>query len=314
MKAGETVSPNTVPDQRRRIATDISVVIPTVGRQMLRQCLASIAAGQLLPHSIVVVDQSSNEAIRGWLDTLAELGVEARYQPSSQTGRAAGVNRGVESVTSEYVAITDDDCQVAPDWLLNLRKHLETNPGAVITGRVESGGEQTVGIVVTSMEEVHYRRPRLKFDSLCGGNMATSRSVFRRVGLLDEDAALACSEDGEWAYRALRNGVSIVYVPDAIITHHGWRNRDKRVEQYRAYALSHGAFYGKYLRRADWFIALRAVVHYLRALRRLLKGILSGSVEEVRIARAYLVWLIPGAIKGFRSRAGLITGRSGNAC
>jgi GT2 family glycosyltransferase len=279
---------------------------------MLRQCLDSIASGQLLPHSIIVVDQSSNAEIRDWMEPLTRLGVKVRHLLSSQTGRAAGVNRGIEAVGTKYFAITDDDCQVAPDWLLNMQKYLEDNPGSVITGRVEAGCEQPVGIVVTSMQPARYERPRLKYDSLCGGNMATSLTVIRRVGLLDEDAALRCSEDGEWAYRALRAGTPIIYAPDVVISHYGWRDTDEREEQYRVYATSHGAFYGKYLRRGDLFIAMRAMVHYLRALRRFIRGALMRNTEEVLIARAYLVWLIPGAITGFRSRAGLVTARPGN--
>ena len=162
------------------------------------------------------------------------------------------------------------------------------------------------------MQPARYEKPRLKFDSLCGGNMATSLAAIGKAGLLDEDAALRCSEDGEWAYRALRAGIPIVYAPDVVVRHYGWRDTGERGEQYRTYARSHGAFYGKYLRRGDGFIALRAVAHYLRALRRLLRGIAAGNAEDARIARAYLTWLIPGAVAGFRSKAGIVTARQNN--
>jgi GT2 family glycosyltransferase len=296
-----------------RKSGDISIIIPTLGRAMIRNCLESIAQGGLLPHSIVVVDQSSSKEVQNSLEPLAKLGVEVKYVPSSQTGRAAGVNRGIEAVTTEYFAITDDDCQVAPDWLRNMWAHLEDEKGGVITGRVEAGGDDPVGIVVKSMRPARYERPRLKFDSLCGGNMATSKSVMRQVGLLDEDKALCCSEDGEWAYRALQAGIPIVYAPDAVVSHYGWRDMGERKVQYRLYARSHGAFYGKYLRRGDWFIALRVILHHLRALRRLVRGMLKGDTEEVRIAWAYLVWLIPGVITGFRSQTGVVTGGAVNA-
>ncbi len=301
------------PGESGRISGDISVVIPTLGRSLLVQCLESIAAGQLLPHSIIVVDQSSSDTVRSWLDPLARLGVTAVYVPSSQTGRSAGVNRGIEQVTTTYFAVTDDDCRVAPDWLFRMRAQLDANPGAMITGRVEAGGDDEVGIVVTSMKPARYTHPRLKYDALCGGNMAVSRDVVSRVGSLDEDPALRCSEDGEWAYRALRGGTPIVYAPDVVIHHYGWRDRAERQAQYRLYARSHGAFYGKYLHQGDWFIALRAATHHLRALRRLARAIMKGNSEEVRIARAYLVWLIPGIIAGLRSRSGVVTGNASNA-
>ena len=41
-----------------RVAADVTVVIPTVGRPLLRQCLGSIAAADPRPAEVIVVDQS----------------------------------------------------------------------------------------------------------------------------------------------------------------------------------------------------------------------------------------------------------------
>jgi GT2 family glycosyltransferase len=189
--------------------------------------------------------------------------------------------------------------------------NLEADPDLVVTGRVEAAGEKDVPITVTSMAPAIYDHPRLKFDSLCGGNMGTALKVMERVGLLDEDERLRHSEDGEWAYRALRTGVSIKYAPDVVVYHYGWRNSRERQEQYRAYAKSHGAFFGKYVRAGDWFIGLRAVVHYLRELRRYLRGLVTGNREETRMAWAYLRWLLPGMLAGLRVKAARPARRAG---
>ncbi len=291
---------------------DISVVIPTVGRAILKKCLRSIAAGNELPRKVIVVDQSSNPEIREWLKDLEGLGVETKHVPSAQTGRASAVNRGIERTDTEFLAITDDDCLVARDWLRNMRMHLKASPIAVITGRVEATGDEKVPIVVTSMSPATFYRPRIKFDTLCGGNMGVALAVTKQVGLLDEDAVLRCSEDGEWAYRALRSGVPIQYAPDVVIYHYGWRNSQERQHQYRQYGLSHGGFYGKYLRQGDWFIGLRVIVHYLRELRRFLRGVVRRNLEETRMAWACLRWLGPGILAGFRSRIAPIVPRAKN--
>ncbi len=288
-------------DRGRVVRRDIAVVIPTVGRKILRRSLGAIAAGDELPGKVIVVDQSSNPAIRGWLEELETLGVETSHLPSSETGRASAVNRGIERAGTEFLAITDDDCFVAQDWLRNMYAHLQANPGAVVTGRVEAAGDEEVPLVVTSMSPATYNRPRLKFDSLSGGNMGVALAVMTRVGLLDEDAALRCAEDGEWAYRALRAGVPIRFAPDVLVHHHGWRDSGERAQQYRQYARSCGGFFGKYLRRGDWFIGLRAIVHYLRELRRLVRATVSRNGEELRMSWACLRWLVPGMIAGFRS-------------
>jgi GT2 family glycosyltransferase len=125
-------------------------------------------------------------------------------------------------------------------------------------------------------------------------------SVIERIGRFDEDPRLRTAEDGEWSYRALRDDVPIIYAPDIVVRHFGWREEDERLVQYRDYARSQGGFYGKYLRKGDWFIAFRAVVHHLRALRRWLRGVASGDRELVLYSSAYLTGLLPGIVAGMR--------------
>jgi GT2 family glycosyltransferase len=119
--------------------------------------------------------------------------------------------------------------------------------------------------------------------------------------LFEEDPVMATAEDAEFAYRALRKGVTIRYEPDAVVAHFGWRDTKKRVEQYRDYALSHGGFYGKYLRRGDLFILARAAAHFGRALRRWMRGYVKGDAELTMLGKAYYSNLLPGILAGMRS-------------
>jgi GT2 family glycosyltransferase len=285
------------------ILTDISIVIPTLGRPILRSCLASIAAGDSWPDRVVVVDQSSSDAVAGYLAELEEQGIGTLYLASSQRGRSAGVNRGLERLETRFVAVTDDDCFVNSDWLRRMRQRLSENPEAIVSGRVEAAGDETAVAVVTDRKPAVYRRPRLKFDAMSGGNMGTSREVLDRVGYFDEDPRLRLAEDCDWSYRGLRAGVPILYAPEVCLQHYGWRDSEQRSDQYRAYARSHGGFYGKYLRRGDWFIALRAALHFGRAFRRWLRGVLTRDRERIANGRAYLTGLPLGIIAGLRRKS-----------
>jgi GT2 family glycosyltransferase len=126
--------------------------------------------------------------------------------------------------------------------------------------------------------------------------------VIERIGMFDEDPRLRTAEDCEWSYRALRSGVTVIYAPDVAVRHYGWRDERGRTAQYRSYGRSHGGFYGKYLRRGDWFIALRVVIHLLRALRRWLRGTIGGNRELALLGRAYVTGLVPGIISGWRKK------------
>jgi GT2 family glycosyltransferase len=131
--------------------------------------------------------------------------------------------------------------------------------------------------------------------------MALDRDLVLRLGGLDEDQCLRTAEDGEFAYRALRAGVPIMYCPEIVVTHLDWRDDQQRADQYEGYARSQGGFYGKYLRRGDLFIALRAGLHLTRAVRRWALGTLRGRHEAARIGRAYATGLIPGIRAGWQS-------------
>jgi GT2 family glycosyltransferase len=282
---------------------DLSVVIPTLGRPILEESLRAIEAGEKKPARIIVVDQGRSSEVARWLAELSERGIATEYVPSNERGRALGVNRGIERVTTPFVAITDDDCFADPGWLARMIETLRAHPNCALTGRVEATGEEVVASVVTDDAPRVTTRPSLKFDPLSGGNMGTSLEVFRRVGLLDEDPAMRCAEDGEWAYRALRAGVALRYAPDVVVSHVGWRGYDERLEQYRSYARSQGGFYGKYIARRDPFIAMRLIAHEIRALRRWLRGVAKGDEEQAMIGREYATGLLPGVWAGIRSSA-----------
>jgi GT2 family glycosyltransferase len=135
---------------------------------------------------------------------------------------------------------------------------------------------------------------------MCGGNMGVALATIQRIGLLDEDPCLRTAEDGEYAYRALRAGIAIVYAPDVTVRHFGWRDSTARATQYRDYARSHAGFFGKYLRRGDWFIALRMIIHVIRALRRWLRGVFTADRDLALNGRAYIMELLPGLVDGWQ--------------
>ena len=286
----------------RPIAENLTLVIPTLGRPILVECLNALLAGSMWPAAIVVVDQGSSAQISGWLASLQQLGIDARYEQCSGRGRALGLNIGLRLVATPFAVITDDDCVPDVQWIENYAKHLAARPRTVFTGQVAAGGAERILNTATADSPSISCRPRLAFDSLSGGNCGMAIDILRQVGLFDEDPCTRYAEDGEWAYRALRAGVPIAYAPDLVVFHLGWRGLDERLHQYRGYARSHAAFFGKHLRRGDMFMLLRTGVHLVRSVRRWLRGTIHRDAELAANGRSYALQLLPGIIAGMKSR------------
>jgi hypothetical protein len=70
---------------------------------------------------------------------------------------------------------------------------------------------------------------------------------------------------------------------------------------YRRYARGQGAFYGKYLRRGDMFIARRAARDIARCGWLALRGVFSRNQELRAMAYGEVTGLVPGLLAGLRN-------------
>src|SRR5213080_1522991 len=95
------------------VARDLTVVIPTLGRPLVRGCLQSIAAGDTWPARLIVVDQGRSSRVASSIALLRQSGLNAEHDAASGIGIASGTNRGIAQSVTTYVAVTHDDCRVA---------------------------------------------------------------------------------------------------------------------------------------------------------------------------------------------------------
>jgi hypothetical protein len=132
---------------------------------------------------------------------------------AAPNGISSATNLGLRQVRTTFAAVTHDDCRVRTDWLHRVAMRLPDIGEAILTGRVEPEGDGIVLTFKTADEPATYRSPLIAGDVLFPPNMAFAVRLLERIGWLDEHPSLATAtgEDSEWAHRALRAGVSIVY-------------------------------------------------------------------------------------------------------
>jgi O-antigen biosynthesis protein len=293
-----------------RLVDDVSVVIPTLGRPLLRGCLESIAAGTAWPKELIVVDQGTDPSVDGWVDELRGRGLALHHLRSPQKGIAAATNRGFERVRTTFVATTHDDCRVRTDWLERMAVRVREIDDAILTGRVEPEGKGHVLTVTIAPRPAIYRRPMLDRDVLFPSNMAFPVRLLDRIGYLDEHPSLwLAGEDNEWAYRALRTGVPIVYEPEAVVGHLARHTKSDLTSLYRRYARGQGSFYGKHLRLGDPFIARRALRDVIRAPWLLIRGLATRNPDLVAMGVGEVTGLLPGLLSGLGNAGHAATGQ-----
>jgi GT2 family glycosyltransferase len=289
-----------------KIVRDLTVVIPTLGRPFLKGCLESIAANRMHPLRVLVVNQGEEEPVQAWIDEITPVGLDIQQVVLGVRGIAAATNEGLRRVDTRYVATTHDDCLVADDWVESLARILPEIGEAVLTGRVDPGGDGLVLTTVTSNQRKVYTHPLIDGDVLFPPNMALAVDVFEDVGPYDEHSSLRLAgEDSEWAHRALRAGFPIVYEPQVVVTHLAWQESSELVKIYRRYARGQGAFYAKHLLRGDFFVFRRALRDLARAPYLLTRGLVTNNRDLIAMGAGEVLGLPVGIVAGMRGRVSL---------
>ncbi|SFF59168.1 Glycosyl transferase family 2 [Actinacidiphila alni] len=184
-----------------------AVVIPTIGRPCLADCLRALAASEGPgPAEIVVVDDRRDATAGLPLEAAGDLRPRLRVAGSGGRGPAAARNTGLRAVTAPWVVFLDDDVRVLPDW----RRRLA---GDLLAADARTGGVQ--GVLQVPLPPG--RRPTdwergtagLEAASWATADMAYRASALTAVDGFDERFPRAFREDADLALRVLDAGWSL---------------------------------------------------------------------------------------------------------
>lgn len=236
----------------------VSVVICTRDRpQQLARCLRSLQSLTTVAHEIIVIDNApSSDATQQLMADFPEV----RYCREPRPGLSVARNRGITIATGELIAFTDDDVEVHPCWLEQLRTAFQ-NPqvmamtGLILPARLETEAEEVFQRGASGfgwgyqpltfdssyfMEKKPYGVPVWRIGA--GANMVFRREIFAQLGDFDERlgaGASGCSEDSEYWYRILAAGWTCLYQPTAVVSHYHRADFASLSQQMTAYMCGH---------------------------------------------------------------------------
>jgi GT2 family glycosyltransferase len=304
----------------------VTVAIPTVfGRlEMLRLAVASLAALDYPEFDVVLVDNRSEprQEDHASVRSATPRHVEVLHEP--ERGISAARNRAVRSCLNPYIAFTDDDVQVEPDWLRQIvRPFLDNERIACVTGLViptelstpeqsqfehfYGGFHRTFAPVLHSTERPDPNDPLFpyapgKFGT--GNNMAFRVSALKELGGFDTALGTgtpACGGEDLAAFIAvLISGGLIAFEPSAVIRHSHRGTAAEFRHQVLSYGVGLSAMYTSLLmargsRRRDILERLPSAV-------RLFLGSGNGTVQKSDAGLS-----APSALRA-RQAAGILIG------
>jgi glycosyltransferase involved in cell wall biosynthesis len=240
--------------------TSITVAVATCGRpEALARCLDALAGGSLTPSEVIVVDQAPTAASTSALARLGSL--PHRQISQARLGLSASRNGALDAASSDFLAVTDDDCVPDRDWLRQLAAAIDAGATAV-AGAVHPLTPPTDGLYAASLREdsttAVYRQRVIPWRVGTGGNFAGSVTTLTAAGGWDErlgaGSAGRAGEDIELIDRLLGLGVPITTCPSAIVRHE-LLTTERRLATRWSYGYGIGAFFGLRARRFDVGIA-----------------------------------------------------------
>ena len=280
----------------------VSVIIPNWnGAELLETLFVSLRRQDLVEEVIVVDNGSSDNSVE--VATAANARV---IRLTSNLGFAAAVNQGILSARHDWLLILNNDVELAAGWVQTVWNKAIEYSAWFATGKL-----------------MDRRKPENldgTYDAVCRGGTAwrcgagrkdgpawntekrigfapftallASRQLFDRVGLLDESFE-SYLEDVEFGIRCSKNGLSGVYVPEAIAYHLGsatvgrWhRDTVRRIARNQVLLIARH-YPPDWLRRCGWHVFVAQGLWGLIALRHgAFWPWIQGKVEGLRIFRS----------------------------
>lgn len=248
--------------------TTFSVLICTYNRpELLQKALTALLHGTTEPpDQVVIVNGGDERAVQIVEEFVNTPDIEIKLIKTTNKNLATSRNIGLPYCTGDIVAMTDDDAQVFPDWVIQMKRAHAAHPeaGAVGGPVLGTNTESLVGkvadlITFPSGSEPHYVR------TLPGVNVSYKWEAVEKAGLQDE--SLFRGEDVDYNWRIKQLGYEILFDPAIKVYHHHRPTVGGFLNQHYMYGRAY------YLVRRKWPEMYCIYPHRLRRPKDMLKGL-----------------------------------------
>jgi glycosyltransferase involved in cell wall biosynthesis len=206
----------------------VSVIVCSIGRETLFDCLKSLKCQNYDDYEILVVspERSIEEKVKNF-------GAKFIFSPKANVSFQK--NLGIFESEGELICFIDDDAIAETSWIKSLSESFTDERIACVGGRIRLMIEGEIPDVLKNLEENVFKgflgetllgneRKEIDQSLLWGSNISFRKRIFDEVGYFDERIGrtpnlLLCNEDIEIQERILKKEFKIVYEPRALVWH-----------------------------------------------------------------------------------------------
>ncbi|MDB5946007.1 MAG: putative b-glycosyltransferase, Glycosyltransferase Family 2, partial [Ramlibacter sp.] len=217
---------------------------------------------------VIVVNNGSTDGsmdiVRQYRDRLPSLRIVEAHMPGTpRLGVPHSYNTGINAATGGAFVFCEADDEVAPGWLRAMGEalgkhefvaarldHRKLNPEWLHPSKGEGDGYQSAGFAPTD------RYPHLTWASGC--SMGIRKSVYEQLGPLS--TSYPCAHDTEYCWRAQLAGLTLHFVPDALVHYREKADYRARFRQGKSWGRDFARLQKRYGAPAARFALLRQLV------------------------------------------------------
>ena len=203
------------------------IIIPHYGAGELTEvclrCLRSIKQHtDSDEYRIILVDNASPDPdpVRNALSFHPHLYV----RNTENLGFIKATNQGIRLATAPYVVLMNNDAEAAHNWLEKMRHAFDVHPQVGLAGPLSTAWDSWQGRWIptkgkdrsANFDRVHLLAANRMLAFFC---VMIARSVFDKIGLLDESYGVGFGDDDEFCRRAERAFILLALVQDLRIPH-----------------------------------------------------------------------------------------------
>ena len=186
--------------------------------QVIDLCLKAILSQQgVSQFDVIVVDSSTDGTAERLRREFPTVDVVALNQ---QTYQSEARNIGIARTQATFIAITDQDCIVPPDWLARLLAHHHAGSYAIVGGAIGNGTPKssvgTASYLIEFNEFLPVGQPR-SVTMIPHCNICIRREAFTAVGPFV--VVPPGAEDQVYNFLLCQRGEHLLFDPTIVVTH-----------------------------------------------------------------------------------------------